>query len=231
MSFELPIFPLNVVLFPGMPLPLHIFEPRYRLMMSRVLEGDRTFGVALIAEGTEGMPGTYPAPVGCTAEIVENSLLPDGRINLQSEGRRRFRILSLREEDDYLIATVEWLEEEMPAESEVEQARDVAQSVSRALRRYLAMVAPGSQAAIEELEMPQDPEELSHWVAMLLAVPNAQKQLLLETSSTLERLQLELQLLNRAHIVQEAFTRRNRLAESETGGEATDEDTSFVWLN
>src|SRR4028119_1240665 len=108
MSFELPIFPLSVVLFPGMPLPLHIFEPRYRLMMSRVLDGDRTFGVALIVDGLEGFPSTLPAPIGCTAEIVEDTVLPDGRMNLQSEGRRRFRLLSVRGEDGYLIGTAEW---------------------------------------------------------------------------------------------------------------------------
>jgi Lon protease-like protein len=229
MSFELPIFPLSVVLFPGMPLPLHIFEPRYRLMMSRVLDGDRTFGVALIVEGLEGFPGTLPAPVGCTAEIVEDTVLPDGRINLQSEGRRRFRLLSVREEDDYLIGTVEWMEDEPQAASG--EAHDVAQDVCRALRRYLAIVAPGSQGAIEELEMPNDPEELSHWVAMLLAVPNEQKQTLLETTSTLERLQQELALLQRAQIVQQAFTRRSKFAATELTPEKSADDDSFVWLN
>jgi ATP-dependent Lon protease len=227
MSFELPIFPLSVVLFPGMPLPLHIFEPRYRLMMSRVLEGDRTFGVALIVDGIEGFPGTLPAPIGCTAEIIEETLLPDGRINLQSEGRRRFRLLSVREEDDYLIGTAEWFEDEpQPSTGE---AQHLAQNVCEALRRYLAIIAPGSQSAIEDLEMPGDPEELSHWVAMLLAVPNAQKQTLLETTSTLARLQQELQLLQRAQIVQQAFTRRSKFAESTS--EKAAEDDSFVWLN
>jgi Lon protease-like protein len=229
MSFELPIFPLSVVLFPGMPLPLHIFEPRYRLMMSRVLDGDRTFGVALIVEGMEGFPGTMPAPVGCTAEIVEDTVLPDGRINLQSEGRRRFRLLSVREEDDYLIGTAEWLDDE-PHTAGAE-AQDVAQDVCRALRRYLAIVAPGSQAAIEDLEMPSDPEELSHWVAMLLAVPNAQKQTLLETTSTLERLQQELRLLQRAQIVQQAYTRRTRLTATEATPEKPGSDDSLTWLN
>jgi Lon protease-like protein len=229
MSFELPIFPLSVVLFPGMPLPLHIFEPRYRLMMSRVLDGDRTFGVALIVEGMEGFPGTMPAPVGCTAEIVEDTVLPDGRMNLQSEGRRRFRLISVREEDDYLIGTAEWMDDE-PHTTGTE-AEEVAQDVCRALRRYLAIVAPGSQGAIEELEMPGDPEELSHWVAMLLAVPNAQKQTLLETTSTLERLQQELRLLQRAQIVQQAYARRTKLTAAEPTPEKPGSDDSFMWLN
>ena len=229
MSFELPIFPLNTVLFPGMPLPLHIFEPRYRLMISRVLDSDRTFGVALLAEGTEGFSGTLPSPVGCTAEIIEDTALPDGRINLQSEGRRRFRILSLREEDDYLIGTVEWLDDEANSNYESAEAKRLAQRVCTALRRYLTIIAPGSQGAIEELEMPTDAEELSHWVAMLLAVPNAQKQALLESISVMQRLNLELQMLQRAHIVQHAFTRRAQLKPEDESNPG--DDRSFLWLN
>jgi ATP-dependent Lon protease len=79
--------------------------------------------------------------------------------------------------------------------------------------------------------MPNDPEELSHWVAMLLAVPNEQKQTLLETTSTLERLQQELALLQRAQIVQQAFTRRSKFAATELTPEKSADDDSFVWLN
>ncbi|HEY0076538.1 MAG TPA: LON peptidase substrate-binding domain-containing protein, partial [Abditibacteriaceae bacterium] len=111
MSFELPLFPLNVVLFPGMMLPLHIFEPRYQLMINRCLETDKTFGVTLIAEGEEGQPNTVPSLVGTSAEILESTPFPDGRMNLQTIGRRRFRVLSVREEDDYLIGLVEWLDD------------------------------------------------------------------------------------------------------------------------
>src|ERR1044072_6859828 len=101
MSFELPLFPLNVVLFPGMPLPLHIFEPRYRLLVQRCLDGghfpvERAFGVTLLAEGSEGMANTVPVEVGCTAKITHAAPLPDGRFNLQTTGGRRFRVLSRR---------------------------------------------------------------------------------------------------------------------------------------
>lgn len=232
MSFELPLFPLNVVLFPGMALPLHIFEPRYRLMMSRCLEGDRSFGVALLVEGEEGQPDTVPARIGCAAEIIEAARLPDGRLNLQTEGRRRFRVLSLREEDDYLIGTVEWLDDEPVPGDEQAALREQAAAVCRSLRRYLSLVAPGSQSAIAELEMPDDPIELSHWVAMLLAAPNHQKQELLEMTSTPARLQAELHLLQRARIVQQAFMHRLKWAppdssESETAGS----QAAFFWLN
>ncbi len=232
MPFELPIFPLNVVLFPGMALPLHIFEPRYRLMMSRCLESDRTFGVALLVEGEEGQPDTLPAPVGCAAEIVEATRLPDGRLNLQAEGRRRFRVLSLREEDDYLTGTVEWLDDEPLTPDEQAAVQRRAAAVCRSLRHYLTLIAPNSHSAVEELEMPQDAVELSHWVAMLLSAPNHQKQELLESTSTQARLQAELHLLQRAQIIHQAFARRLQWALPEvSGGEPASSQAAFFWLN
>jgi Lon protease-like protein len=73
MSFELPLFPLDVVLFPGMPLPLHIFEPRYRLMIGRCLRNESEFGVALLIEGNAGESGTVPTQIGCSARILDVS--------------------------------------------------------------------------------------------------------------------------------------------------------------
>ena len=137
MTFELPIFPLGVVLFPGMPLPLHIFEPRYRLMMARCLEDDRTFGVAQISEGTEGQSGTVPCRVGCSAQILEVAPFADGRMNLQTLGMQRFEILELREHDEYLIGTCQWLEDEPMGDGIVRHAM----SLRRALSRYFDALA------------------------------------------------------------------------------------------
>lgn len=210
--FEIPIFPLNVVLFPGMPLPLHIFEPRYKLMIHRLLSDDhrytlaRTFGVALLIEGDEGDNDAFPASAGCTTEILEHSFLADGRINLQTEGRRRFRILSMNREDDYFVANVEWLDDDWEPRDPL---YDLAAQVSRALRRYLQMIAPNAERALDDMEMPRDPEDFSHWVAMLMAASNGQKQRLLEATSTSLRLRAELRLLQRAQIVQQSFVRRS----------------------
>ena len=210
MPFEIPLFPLNVVLFPGMQLPLHIFEPRYLLMIQRCLEADRTFGVALLVEGVEGQPGTLPADVGCTAEIIEATQLPDGRMNLSTEGRRRFRVLSLREEDDYLVGAVEWLDDK-PSE---EDAAKTAQQVRRSLRRYLSRVMPDLDMETLEWDMMEDPYALSTSVAALLVLPSdpkqelLEKQALLELTSTTERLQHELRLLHRIEVVQRAFEQR-----------------------
>ena len=224
MSFELPLFPLNVVLFPGMQLPLHIFEPRYRVMMARCLEADSTFGVALLVEGEEGRPDTIPATVGCSAQIIESLPFPDGRLNLMTVGKRRFKVLSMREQDDYLIGTCEWLDDQAPplpdADSAEEAFRILRTSIRKraarvrfALKGYLASVARNAHLEtndLESLDVPHDPYSLSMWVASLLTLPNEQKQELLELTSTPARLEIEHVFLLRGQIVQRAYERRVR---------------------
>jgi ATP-dependent Lon protease len=209
MPTELPLFPLNVVLFPGMALPLHIFEPRYRLMVRRCLEADRTFGVALLVAGEEGQPDTLPALAGCTAEILEATPFPDGRMNLQTIGRRRFRVLEMRREDEYLIGLVEWLDDALSTPRAGEQAVQVLHW----LRRYLTALTQEAglpDVALEELDIPEDPYALSMWIAALLALSNPQKQVLLELTTTEARLEAELAFLQRAEIVHRAFRRHDR---------------------
>ncbi len=207
MSFELPLFPLNVVLFPGMALPLHVFEPRYRLMINRCLEGDKTFGVTLIAEGEEGQGDTTPSLVGTVAEITEATPFPDGRLNLQTIGRRRFRVISVREEDDYLIGLVEWLDD-------VESERAVPAYVIKVraiLERYLRLLTLNAKVSgldVESVDIPRDAETLSLTVAAILTLSNEEKQELLEMTSTAARLSYEYSLLRRAEVVQLAFARR-----------------------
>ena len=207
MSFELPLFPLNVVLFPGMALPLHIFEPRYRLMINRCLENDKTFGVTLIAEGDEGQNDTKPSLVGTAAEIIEATPFPDGRINLQTMGKRRFRVLSVREEDDYLIGLVEWLDD-------VKSERAVPAYVVKVralLQRYLKLLMLNAKVTgldVEAVDIPRDAATLSLTVGALLSLSNEEKQELLEMTSTAARLSYEYALLRRAEIVQIAFAER-----------------------
>ncbi|RYG54492.1 ATP-dependent protease [bacterium] len=205
MSFELPLFPLNVVLFPGMPLPLHIFEPRYRLMIGRCLEGDRAFGVAQIVDGQEGLPGTTPTSVGTVAEILEVAPFADGRMNLQTIGTRRFNILSTREIDEYLVASCEWFEEE-PEEDGIWR---IADKTRRILSRYFESMSLNTQLSVElgQLDVPHDPYSLSMFIAAIMALPPDQKQQLLEMTSTHERLELEDFLLERADIVQRAYAK------------------------
>jgi len=104
-SSLLPLFPLDVVLFPGTPLPLHIFEPRYKEMIGECLDGNGLFGVVRAVE--QGV-----ADVGCTAEIVAVAKrYPDGRLDIVTEGRKRFEVLHLNQERSFLRAEVLMVED------------------------------------------------------------------------------------------------------------------------
>ena len=230
MPFELPIFPLSVVLFPGMPLPLHIFEPRYRLLIGRALQADKTFGVAQMVEGSEGESGTWPASVGTTAEILEIVPFADGRMNVQTVGGRRFRILSIREEDEYLVAQCEWLEDDDAQES----LSRLAMTTRRNLSRYFDALALNTDASIEseDLDVPHDPQSLSMFIAAILQLPLQQKQELLELTDTRARLEIEDFLLERATIIQRAFAKRTANGEATTTGDSSLGPMSgFVSLN
>ena len=230
MSFELPLFPLGVVLFPGMPLPLHIFEPRYRLMIGRCLENDRAFGVAQIIEGEEGQPGTVPTQVGTVAEILEVAPFADGRMNLQTIGTRRFQILSTREQDDYLVATCEWYEDE-PEEDGIWR---IADKTRRILSRYFDSLAINTDLSTDlgQLDVPQDPYSLSMFIAAIMALPSDQKQRLLEMTSTQNRLELEEFLLDRADIVQRAFAKHTAQGYFQNpAASSLDQFSNFVSLN
>jgi Lon protease-like protein len=112
---RIPQFPLEVVLFPGMPLPLHIFEPRYRIMLSRCINEKIEFGIILATE-------TELAKIGCTAEIVEKlKEYPDGRVDILCEGRALFRLIEVLNEKEYQEAIADYLPEDiLPQDSEKE---------------------------------------------------------------------------------------------------------------
>ena len=206
MSFEMPLFPLNVVLFPGMPLPLHIFEPRYRTMIERCLDDDSVFGVAQIVEGHEGSSDTRPTNIGCAAEIIEVAPFADGRLNVQTLGTRRFEILSYREQDDYLIGTCQWLEDQEDDDGLVRASMRIRGLLSRYFDSLsLSTALP---AELGELDVPQDPYALSMFIAAIMTLPNNQKQTLLEMTSTKARLEVEEFLLERAEIVHRAYAAR-----------------------
>ncbi len=208
MPFEIPLFPLSVVLFPGMQLPLHIFEPRYRLMTARALESDRTFGVALLTESSEGQAGTVPSSIGCSAEITDSTRFPDGRLNLMAVGKRRFRILSTREQDGYLMGLCEWLDDNDELETSLSA---LSRRVRNLLGTYLASLARNANLSprdLDNLGVPSEPRALSMWVASIVTLPNEQKQHLLQLTSTRARLQAEQEFLRRGEIVQKAYARR-----------------------
>jgi Lon protease-like protein len=174
---KLPLFPLNTVLFPGMPLSLHIFEERYKLMINRCLEAHLPFGVVLIENGLEANgPLAQPHHVGCTARITQVQPLGGGRMNLVAVGQDRFKILSLEHDQPYLVGNVELL----PMENDNPV---VLNSTGRYLRpwveRYLTMLARAENLKFDIDQLPQDPLSLAYLAAFLVQIPTAQKQDLL----------------------------------------------------
>lgn len=186
--FEVPLFPLNTVLFPGMALPLHIFEARYREMTADCLADQAPFGVVLaLPEGEVGQEN--PARVGTLARIVDYEQLPDGCYNILTVGMRRFEIVELRREKTYATALVR----PYPDEDDVEQGEvDVPALVSEAqeaLRAYLEVVLVligGNEE--RSIDIPDDAEDLSYLIGMCLACEDCDKQELLEMNSVGQRL-------------------------------------------
>lgn len=185
---ELPLFPLpEVVLFPGRPLPLHIFEFRYRMMMNTILEDDRRFGVLMV----DPISGEI-AKVGCCAEIIRFQRLPDDRMKILTLGQQRFRVLEYVREKPYRVGLVEWIEDEPPTED----LRPLARDVEKLLRDVVHLSA---KLIDQKIELPDDlpslPLELSYWVAGNLYGVASEQQMLLEMQDTLARLQREAEIL------------------------------------
>lgn len=187
MPFELPIFPLNTVLFPGMPLHLHIFEERYKLMMEHCLQENQTFGVVLIAEGQEALgPLAKPHQTGCVARIAQVEKLEQGRLNLNSFGVERFRILRITQDTPYLTAEVETF----PLVTLDEQP--TGQAVSKFLpylEEYLSLLATISENELDPSQFPDNPMELAYISSYLVQTSPDVKQLLLESKTTFELLE------------------------------------------
>lgn len=193
MQRRIPIFPLNTVLFPGMLLPLHIFEPRYREMIQRCLEGDRTFGVCLINSGVEVGGDADPFPIGTTCEIRAVEPLEDGRMHLVTLGVERFRIRRLIREAPYLEAEVEPIPDDEPAE-----LGDLPDAVRDATEQYIRHALQQQGESSHGFDLPEDPVALSHLLGYVLPAEPRVRQELLE-SSVQERLRRGLQLLREVY--------------------------------
>ena len=179
--YQLPLFPLHTVLFPGMPIHLHIFEPRYREMMRLCLDDQRPFGVVLIRQGMEALgPLADPFPVGTTAHITEVATLPDGRMNLVALGDERFRILSLDRSHTYLTAQVESLPLDTAHTLQVARGGHLLRKYLAHYIRLLARTGLRDLMELNQLEMPDDPMFLTYLAAALLQLPAVEKQALLE---------------------------------------------------
>lgn len=187
---ELPLFPLHLVLFPGRPLPLHIFEPRYRQMLRDCLDGDRRFGILAIRAGRAARPDAEVFEVGTVTQIEAVEELPDGRSDIFTRGVQRFRLLRLVPGAPYLKGEVELIEEAPVSNSVSAQARE--------LRKLLRCYLSGLGAPRELLErIPSDPSELAYLAAAAVQVEIPEQQRLLELDSTGRRVEATLRMVRR----------------------------------
>lgn len=207
----IPLFPLNVVLFPGMVLPMRIFEPRYKLMLERLLAGDRTFGVALIAEGEEVGEAATPHEIGTMAEIGAYEQQEDGDYMISCVGLRRFKVDRVIEGEPYLQAEITLLDEGDPADPVNER---LISQCTEVLEGYLELLAQITNITVELPDEPLSPIDLSYLMAATLQVDTAQKQLLLEVPDAETRLDRALMLFKR-----ESEEIRTFLAKSKTRGD------------
>ena len=192
---EIPLFPLNTVLFPGATLPLHIFEDRYKEMISACIDERRPFGVLLIRKGFEVGDLAEPFDVGTTAHIARVDELEEGKMNLLCLGGKRFRTVKVTNNDPYLTGEVEFLETTATDDPKAKELGDDAGSLfAEYVRLYLAM----SNQWARSIEMPGEPDLLADFIGSRLSVNPQTKQRLLEELSTRTRLALEVQILGEA---------------------------------
>jgi ATP-dependent Lon protease len=211
---ELPLFPLpDVVLFPQEVLPLHIFEPRYRMMLRTVLAEDRRFGVVRWDPQERRM-----AEVGCCAEILHCQTQDDDRSNIVTLGQQRFRVLDIVREAPYRVGMVSWIEDTVSdGHGDLET---LAAEVTTALKDVVELTGKliGKPSALPS-DLPDLPRELSFWIGSHLGGPVADhQQALLEITDTGQRLRQEFELLDQ--------TRRQLAARTvlkDTFGDLSDE--------
>ena len=185
-EIELPIFPLPIVLFPGTPQPLHIFEPRYRQLVADCLEGHTPFGLSLVHQGDDGSDTPHPGNIGCSSRIRSHHTLPDGRSNILVIGENRYVFKRLLDRDkQYFVGSVQFFHDDPSPDPELPR---VTAKVRAFFGEYIrsAGVLPEETA---QVAIPDDPELLSYHVAAALDIDLAAKEALFRLNSTRIRLE------------------------------------------
>lgn len=193
-QYTLPLFPLNTVLFPGMPLPLHVFEERYRVMVNECLEKRQPFGVALIKQGKEVGGDAVPHKVGTSAIITSVTERSDGELDIVTVGYQRFRIVSLIHDQPYPSGLVEALP---PVDDDSEEAHFQAGLLRPRLKEYIQVLGELTETEVELDQVPEKPVLLAFLTAILLQVPRADKQSLLAAETIPDMLARENLFLSR----------------------------------
>ncbi len=210
---NLPLFPLPVVLFPGVPLPLHIFEPRYRQMLTDIRLTKNLFGLAYLDTTTSESEIPPVGHVGCVAEVTETQTFADGRSNILTIGIIRYRIDAYVDRGDpYLVAQVSYFEDDEEDEALLSEAsKEVAETFTRIAQAVRTI--NDERATLPDISN-TEPQRLSFLVAAAMEIEAEVKQELLELRSTSERLERLRGMLNIAVKAYEERARIHELAKS-----------------
>ncbi len=197
---DVPLFPLELVLFPQMTLPLRIFEARYRQMISECIENDKPFGVILLQSGDSVLEGRLqpeapePFKVGTLARITEVSHLEDGGMMITTVGTERFHLLEYRTDRPYMTGDIElWPDE--PEELEPGVFQETVSRLTLVFEQYLRILMELAGKRIQSLDIPTEAGVLSFLVPNWLYISAQDKQLLLEAPGLHIRLEKELHIL------------------------------------
>lgn len=191
MREQLPIFPLNTVMFPGVSVPLHVFEDRYRALVHHLLtipdKSMRLFGIVAIREGYEvGQHGVHSVHrVGCVVQMTSIEPYEDGRFDIEVIGRQRLRLDRLDTSGDFLVGDVEMLSERTPKGSDAAHEAKRTYDTFEEYRRRLSEMRGGD---VLDGDLPRDPEYLSYSLAATCLLTLNERQSLLEADTALERL-------------------------------------------
>ncbi|MCY4401824.1 MAG: LON peptidase substrate-binding domain-containing protein [Candidatus Poribacteria bacterium] len=190
---NLPLFPLNVVLFPGGMLPLHIFEQRYREMVKYCIRHESSFGIVMIKDGEESGEAAKPCKIGTVVDLVEVDRFPDGRMNIVTSGHSRFEILEVDNELPYLVGRVRILDAyDMEADKKLEKIASETRQLYIEYESLSSFLRFGWQPPEEN---PEHPQQLAFQIGSRLRIPNNEKQELLEIISFDELLKREIEIL------------------------------------
>jgi Lon protease-like protein len=195
-SDELPLFPLNTVLFPGMTMGLHVFEDRYRALVHHLLtipdRSQRLFGVVAIREGYEvGSHGVQSLHrVGCVAQMTTVEPAEDGRFDIEVVGRERFRLEAVDASGPYLVSTVETMTDTSDPAAGPSSTSEEAARARETFGTYRTRLSEVRGADVLDVELPADPVFLSYTLAATCLLTLRERQALLETGSADERLMM-----------------------------------------
>lgn len=190
---ELPLFPLNAVLFPGGFLPLHIFEQRYRKMVKYCIRNESSFGIVMIKEGEEVGEAATPCKVGTAVDLVDVDRFPDGQMNIVTSGHSRFEILEINDELPYLVARVRMLDS-LDAEPDT-SLEEIAAETRELYIEYETLSSYLRFGWQPPEENPQHPQQLAYQIGTRLRISLDEKQNLLEITSFDELLRREIEIL------------------------------------